>query len=70
MTTETPAPARAFHCRCGVAYVPAAFARLEPVRVLDMADIAPLVVRWPEDTVVDVRACSGCAAPIARLARR
>lgn len=59
-----------FSCRCGARYVPAAFAKLAPVRRLEATEIAPLVVRWPDDTIVDVRACAGCASPIARLVRR
>jgi hypothetical protein len=59
----------AFSCRCGVRYVASAFAKLAPVRRLEATEIAPLVVRWPDDTVVDVRACAGCASPIARLVR-
>jgi hypothetical protein len=61
---------RTIRCRCGKCYPAPTFARLSPVRVLDSTEIAPLVVRWPDDTVVDVRACAGCSAPIARLARR
>jgi hypothetical protein len=60
----------AFSCCCGARYVPAAFAKLASVRRLEAAEIAPLVVRWPDDTVVNVRACAGCASPIARLVRR
>jgi len=56
-----------FSCRCGVRYAPEAFVKLEPVAVLGTAEIAPLVVRWPEGVVVDVRTCAKCAAPIARL---
>ncbi len=59
----------AFSCRCGARYARAAFSKLAPVTVLGTAEIAPLVVRWPDGVVVDVRACAGCAAPIARLSR-
>jgi hypothetical protein len=56
-------------CRCGARYGGAAFAALRPVRTLDASEIASLVVRWPDDVVVDVRACARCAAPIAALTR-
>lgn len=59
----------AFSCRCGARYVPASFAKLAAVRRLEATEIAALVVRWPDDSVVDVRACAGCASPIARLVR-
>ena len=56
-------------CRCGVRYAPAAFAQLAAVTVLGTAEIAPLVVRWPDGVIVDVRTCARCATPIARLSR-
>jgi hypothetical protein len=62
-------PERTMSCRCGARYPGAAFEALRPVRRLEPSEIAPLVVRWPEDVVVDVRACAGCAAPIAALAK-
>jgi hypothetical protein len=61
---------RDVRCRCGARYASETFASLVSVLVLDTHQIAPLVVRWPEDTVVDVRACARCATPIARLAIR
>jgi len=57
-------------CRCGARYCSATFAKLEPVRQLAAAEIAGLVVAWPADVVVDVRACADCAAPIAKLVTR
>jgi hypothetical protein len=61
---------RSIRCRCGARYGPDTFASLTSVLVLDTHQIGPLVVRWPEDTIVDVRACARCATPIARLAIR
>jgi hypothetical protein len=56
-------------CRCGARYPGTAFEALRPVRILEHAEIAPLVVHWPDDVIVDVRACAGCEAPIAALAK-
>lgn len=60
---------RALSCRCGAIYAPPELARLEGVRVIDVAELAAIVVRWPENTVVDVRRCACCGGPIARLVR-
>ena len=57
-------------CRCGARYGVAAFAALRAVRTLDASEIASLVVRWPDDVDVVVRACARCAAPIAALTGR
>jgi hypothetical protein len=54
--------------RCRTAYDESAFAALRSVRVLARAQLADLVVDWPQNVVVVVRACAFCATPIARLA--
>lgn len=65
------APARPFSpCRCGARYEPGAFERLDVVRVLDVDELAPIVVRWPNGVTVDVRACAACKTPLARLVQR
>jgi hypothetical protein len=37
-------------------------------RTLTRADLAAYVSVWPPDAVVEVRACGGCGASIARCA--
>jgi hypothetical protein len=54
--------------RCGAAYDAGAFAALRSVSVLARAELSDLVVAWPQNVVVVVRACASCATPIARLA--
>lgn len=66
-TSQEPGPVAS--CRCGARYEGRAFERLDVVRVLEVDEIAPLVVRWPHGVAVDVRACASCATPIARLSR-
>jgi hypothetical protein len=62
------APPRGARCgRCGASYDLPTFRALAAVRVLGEGDVAPHVVRWPAGATVDVRACSSCACPIARL---
>lgn len=68
-TGSNRSPGQRTSCRCGAHYETGAFERLAVVRVLDVEEIAPLVVRWPDGVVVDVRACSACSAPLARLSR-
>lgn len=66
-TGQEPRPVAS--CRCGARYEACTFERLDVVRVLEVDEIAPLVVRWPPGVSVDVRACASCATPIARLSR-
>ncbi|AKV03005.1 hypothetical protein AKJ09_09668 [Labilithrix luteola] len=62
---------RATSCgRCGTRYDGHAFGSLAPVERLDRDALAAIVVRWPEGTTVEVRACAKCARPIARLTRQ
>ena len=65
----TQQPRLVASCRCGARYEARAFERLDVVRVLEVDEIAPLVVRWPHGVSVDVRACASCATAIARLSR-
>ncbi len=71
--TESPAaptPERPSRCgRCSAAYEPHRFRELAPVRRLVSTELAEHVVHWPDGVVVDVRECSRCQAPIARLSR-
>jgi hypothetical protein len=55
--------------RCGASYPASAFAELRAVGCLARGELAGIVVDWPPNVVVDVRACAACTAPIARLFR-
>jgi hypothetical protein len=68
---DAPVPSTsAFSCgRCGCRIEPAVFRDLRRIRTLAREDLAAHVVKWPEDVVVDVRACARCTSPVARLVR-
>ena len=69
---STPAP-QSTRCRCGrcgAAYEAPAFEDLAPVHTYLDEELSAQFVRWPEGTVVDVRACARCQTPIARLTRK
>mgnify|MGYP001306831348 CR=1 FL=1 len=66
---EPEQPRRCRCGRCGADYDATRFADLVPVHTFAGAELADHVVHWPDDVVVDVRACARCKAPIARLAR-
>lgn len=65
----SPAPTWRCRCRCGASYDARAFVGLPSRHVLDEAELAPIVVRWPAGVVVDVRACTTCGHGLARLQR-
>jgi hypothetical protein len=46
-----------------------AFAGLRAVTRIERDELADIVVAWPPNVVVDVRACASCARPIACLHR-
>jgi hypothetical protein len=56
--------------KCGAQYGRLAFEDLVPVKTLGESDLSDYVVRWPDGIVIDVRTCSRCSAPIARLTQR
>lgn len=66
-TTDEPWRRR---CRCGASYDVGTFCALASRHVLDEAEIASLVVRWPAGVVVDVRVCAACGHALARLDKR
>lgn len=55
--------------RCGTRYEHGAFGALALVERLEGTTIAEHVVQWPDGTTIDVRACSRCQGPIARMTR-
>jgi hypothetical protein len=59
------APIRCAHC--GHAYTRASWAELRAVHTLDRATVDAHLSRWPANMTIEVRACSGCAKPMARI---
>ena len=58
-----------FRCStCGQLYRACNWVELPTVRVLSSAEVHEHVTSWPEEVVVSVRTCSGCGAPMARIA--
>jgi hypothetical protein len=52
--------------RCNRVWSANAWQALPKQRTLTHADVAAYVHPWPANTTVEVRACSGCGADIAR----
>jgi hypothetical protein len=55
---------------CGTAYAPEAWDDLVLSCRIDPMKIGRLVLHWPEDSWIEVRACSRCSHPIAVKRRR
>jgi hypothetical protein len=55
--------------RCGHRTSTEAWQQLPTLRTIVAADLAASVSDWPPDVVVEVRACPGCATPVARCTR-
>ena len=55
---------------CHRAWTLEAWRALPETARLTAGDVRDYVVGWPASAVVEVRACEGCARPIARFTRR
>jgi hypothetical protein len=55
--------------RCGHACSADAWRTLPREQALTRDDLARVVSDWPDGVTVEVRACGGCGAPVARAVR-
>jgi hypothetical protein len=67
--TQRETPAGSVRCaRCGHSCAPEVWRALPVQRTLTSVDLGACVSTWPAGAVVEVRACLGCGAAIARRA--
>jgi hypothetical protein len=71
MTNDVGDMVKAFSCgTCGARYLSDAWASLVLSQKLEPPEIRRLVREWPDNLVIEVRACGKCSASIAAKCRR